>query len=103
MERTFLLLANNIPSVNCHIPSHVSTPSSKNDQFCLLSESCVHDTIRVCGVMGDKKRTFLDWCDLLEFACDTNQSKQDGRTGRQSRHLRTTPSDLATDGRAVTS
>lgn len=26
--------------------------------------------------MGDEKRTFLDLCDLLEFACDTNQSKK---------------------------
>ncbi|KPJ17924.1 hypothetical protein RR48_07321 [Papilio machaon] len=23
--------------------------------------------------MGDEKRTFLDLCDLLEYACDTNQ------------------------------
>lgn len=25
--------------------------------------------------MGDEKRTFLDLCDLLEYACDTNQGK----------------------------
>ncbi|CAH1635985.1 unnamed protein product [Spodoptera littoralis] len=68
-----LLLTNYIPSVTCHIPSYVTTPANKNDQFCQLSENCMHDTIRVCGRMGEKKRTFLDMCDLLEFACDTNQ------------------------------
>lgn len=40
----------------------------------MMSETCVHDTIPICGKMGDEKRTFLDLCDLLEYACDTNQS-----------------------------
>lgn len=48
---------------------------NKVDQFCLLADSCIHDTIPICGRMGDEKRTFLDLCDLIEYACDTNQSK----------------------------
>ncbi|XP_075984372.1 uncharacterized protein LOC142982013 isoform X2 [Anticarsia gemmatalis] len=63
----------NLPLVQCHIPSYASTPSNKIEQFCHLSDSCVHDTIPICGRMGDLKRTFLDLCDMLEFACDTNQ------------------------------
>ncbi|KPI98751.1 hypothetical protein RR46_10069, partial [Papilio xuthus] len=46
---------------------------NKVDQFCQLAETCIHDTIPICGTMGDEKRTFLDLCDLLEYACDTNQ------------------------------
>ncbi|KAL4717376.1 hypothetical protein ACJJTC_017263 [Scirpophaga incertulas] len=56
----------------CHVPNHISTPSSKVDQFCLMADTCVHDTIAICGRMGDETRTFLDLCDLLEYACDTN-------------------------------
>ncbi|CAB3233649.1 unnamed protein product [Arctia plantaginis] len=59
--------------VQCHVPNYISTPSSKVEQHCILSESCVHDTIAVCGLNGDKKRSFLDLCDMLEFTCDTNQ------------------------------
>ncbi|CAK1545656.1 unnamed protein product [Leptosia nina] len=62
-----------IPSRWCHLPEHASTPSNKIDQFCSLADTCIHDTIPICGRMGDETRTFLDLCDLLEFACDTNQ------------------------------
>ncbi|CAH2095234.1 unnamed protein product [Euphydryas editha] len=63
----------NIPLARCHLPDYASTPSNKIDQFCSLADTCIHDTIPICGKMGDEKRTFLDLCDLLEFACDTNQ------------------------------
>ncbi|XP_050354929.1 uncharacterized protein LOC126776449 [Nymphalis io] len=63
----------NIAPVRCHLPDYASTPSNKIDQFCSLADTCIHDTIPICGKMGDEKRTFLDLCDLLEFACDTNQ------------------------------
>ncbi|XP_039760269.1 uncharacterized protein LOC120633924 [Pararge aegeria] len=56
-----------------HLPDYASTPSNKIDQFCSLAETCIHDTIPICGKMGDEIRTFLDLCDLMEFACDTNQ------------------------------
>uniref|UniRef100_A0A2H1WS46 SFRICE_015833 n=1 Tax=Spodoptera frugiperda TaxID=7108 RepID=A0A2H1WS46_SPOFR len=57
-----------------HFNYHLSYfPQNKNEQFCQLSDNCMHDTVRICGTMGDQKRTFLDMCDLLEFACDTNQ------------------------------
>ncbi|KAJ8709108.1 hypothetical protein PYW07_008934 [Mythimna separata] len=68
-----LLLINNISQVRCHISIHSSTPASKVEQHCDLAEGCVHDTIPVCGKMGDQTRTFLDLCDLLEYACDTSQ------------------------------
>ncbi|XP_026735852.1 uncharacterized protein LOC113499538 [Trichoplusia ni] len=67
----FLLI--NISPVTCHVPSYASTPSNKIEQFCQLSEACIHDTIAVCGKMGEEQRTFLDLCDLLEYACDHNQ------------------------------
>lgn len=44
---------------------------NKIDQYCNLAETCVHDTVPICGRMGEESRTFLDLCDLLEFACDT--------------------------------
>ncbi|XP_045519901.1 uncharacterized protein LOC123711374 isoform X1 [Pieris brassicae] len=62
-----------ITSIWCHLPEHASTPSNKIDQFCSLADTCIHDTIPICGRMGEETRTFLDLCDLLEFACDTNQ------------------------------
>ncbi|XP_072933071.1 uncharacterized protein [Epargyreus clarus] len=62
-----------ISPVRSHLPDYASTPSNKVDQFCLLAQTCIHDTIPICGKMGDEKRTFLDLCDMLEYACDTNQ------------------------------
>ncbi|XP_028161488.1 uncharacterized protein LOC114353628 [Ostrinia furnacalis] len=62
-----------LPTILCHIPNYITTPPNKIDQFCNLADTCVHDTIPVCGRMGDEKRSFLDLCDMLEFACDTNQ------------------------------
>ncbi|XP_053615563.1 uncharacterized protein LOC128678201 [Plodia interpunctella] len=56
-----------------HIPIHVSTPANKIEQFCELADSCVHDTIPICGLMDKEKRTFLDICDMLEYACDHNK------------------------------
>ncbi|CAH0731960.1 unnamed protein product, partial [Brenthis ino] len=69
----YILLAFLILSVCSHLPDYASTPSNKIDQFCSLADTCIHDTIPICGKMGDEKRTFLDLCDMLEFACDTNQ------------------------------
>ncbi|XP_045504344.1 uncharacterized protein LOC123700988 [Colias croceus] len=60
-------------TVLAHFPDHLSTPPNKVDQFCNLADTCIHDTIPICGRMGEDTRTFLDLCDLLEFACDTNQ------------------------------
>ncbi|CAK1593779.1 unnamed protein product [Parnassius mnemosyne] len=56
-----------------HLPENAVTPSNKIDQFCQLAETCIHDTIPICGTNGEKKRTFMDLCDLLEYACDTNE------------------------------
>ncbi|KAJ8711675.1 hypothetical protein PYW08_008629 [Mythimna loreyi] len=67
------ILLINLLQVRCHIPSEITTPANKVEQHCILAETCVHDTIPVCGQMGDQTRTFLDLCDLLEFACDKNQ------------------------------
>ncbi|KAL0868598.1 hypothetical protein ABMA27_008061 [Loxostege sticticalis] len=61
------------PTVYCHIPNYVSTPSNRIDQFCNLADTCIHDTIPICGRMGDEQRSFLDLCDMLEYACDTSQ------------------------------
>ncbi|XP_073959796.1 uncharacterized protein [Choristoneura fumiferana] len=61
-----------IAVVQCHLPDYVSTPSNKVEQFCVLAEKCIHDTIPICGRSGEEMRTFLDLCDLLEYACDSN-------------------------------
>ncbi|XP_073959797.1 uncharacterized protein [Choristoneura fumiferana] len=45
---------------------------NKVEQFCVLAEKCIHDTIPICGRSGEEMRTFLDLCDLLEYACDSN-------------------------------
>lgn len=53
-------------------PKCVCVFQSKVDQYCNLAEGCIHDTIPICGKLNEEKRTFLDHCDLLEYACDTN-------------------------------
>ncbi|VVC95107.1 unnamed protein product [Leptidea sinapis] len=54
-------------SVSGHLPDSAPTPTNKVEQFCSLADTCIHDTIPICGQMGDQTRTFLDLCDLLDL------------------------------------
>ncbi|XP_041982869.1 uncharacterized protein LOC121735935 [Aricia agestis] len=68
---SILLCMNLTPAVN-HVPDPPKRVN-KAEELCELADSCMHDTIPVCGRMGEVRRTFLDLCDLIEYGCDTNQ------------------------------
>ncbi|KOB57840.1 Uncharacterized protein OBRU01_25661 [Operophtera brumata] len=58
-----------ISAVKCHITGD-KTYLSELKKLCEHAYMCFHDTVIVCGKSVNEARTFLDLCDMYEYACE---------------------------------
>ncbi|KAJ8709100.1 hypothetical protein PYW07_008926 [Mythimna separata] len=55
------------------VESHILADKSHLTELTKICEhaySCFHDRIIICGKSVNEARTFLDLCDLYEYACE---------------------------------
>ncbi|XP_063832558.1 uncharacterized protein LOC135081700 [Ostrinia nubilalis] len=59
--------------INTFVSSHLigdKTHLTELKRLCEHAYKCFHDTIIVCGKSVNEARTFLDLCDMYEYACE---------------------------------